>query len=466
MSKLKTIFFLIFLISTGSLFAQTSTIKGIASEYAGMEMPVYSFSDFISEEKVEVGKIRFQADGTFSVAINLPYTAVCFTEFDIYQAMIYVEPGKSYEIQFPPRQKQSEVQKRNPFFSLVPVWFKIVNQQSDDLNLLIKNFETEFRILEDKHFYDIYEKRMKSAVELVKTELQNKFPKIENRFFEDHKKYRMGNLEFAFNQGKSTEFVNSYFGKVNPRMQVPAYCDLFNQVFANYFSFLGNSLHDQKITGLVNSGNMLELEKYLSEKNGWNADACQLIILKSLKDAYYSGQFSKTSIAGALRQVDDSNWPEKYKLIAKNILQKMTYLLQGTKAPEISLTRVNGQKMSIGEYRGSFVYLHFTDLQNPVCRQHMEALKPVADQYKTNLTVIFVTEGKTPETEVRKWTGVFATTTDEGKVAYKVKTFPTSYLIDREGKLIASPALNPLNGFESQLRQILEKERIDKLRGK
>ncbi|HBL75176.1 MAG: hypothetical protein A2W90_05860 [Bacteroidetes bacterium GWF2_42_66] len=466
MSDLKIIFLLIFLLSAGSLFAQTSTIKGVASEYAGMEMPVYTYSDFISEEKVEVGKIHFQADGSFSAGINLPCTMVCFTELDIHQGMIYVEQGKSYEIQFPPRQKQSEAQKRNPFFSLLPVWLKILNQQNADLNLLIKNFETEFRVLEDKHFYNIYEKRSKASVELVKTELQKKFPKTENRFFEDHKKYRIGNLEYALNQGKSIEFVNYYFGKVSPKMQIPAYVNLFNQVFANYFSFLGNSVHDQKITGLVNSGDIRALEEYLSEKNGWNTDACQLVILKSLKDAYYSGQFSKTSVAGALAQVADSNWPDKYKLIAKNIWQKITYLLPGTKAPELQLTRINGQKTSPGEFCGSFVYLHFTDLQNPVCRQHMEALKPIADQYKTNLTVIFITEGKTPETEARKWTGVFTTTTDEGKAAYKVKTFPSSYLLGRDGKLAASPALNPLNGFESQLRQILEKERIKKLKGK
>ncbi len=465
MNKLKPIFILILLVSSGRLFAQTSTLKGIATEYAGVEMPVYTFSDFISEKKIVVGKICFQANGTFSATLNLPYTALCFTEFDIYQAMLYVEPGKTYELLFPPRQQRSVAQKRNPFFKLLQVWFKLNNQPGDDLNLLIKNFETEFRVLENKYFYDIYEKHSKSSVELVRAELQKKFPKTENKFFEDHKKYRMGNLEYALHQGKSIEFVNTYFGKVNPRIQMPAYYNLFNQLFTNYFSFLGNSVHDRKITGLVNSGDIQALENYMSLRNSWNADICRLVILKSLKDAYYCGQFSKTAIIRSLGQVAGSSWSDKYKLIAKNILQKITYLSPGTDAPKISLTRINEQKISIEKYRGNFVYLHFTDLQNPVCLQHMEALKPVAGQFKDNLTVIFITEGKTPETEARKWTGIFTTTTDEGKASYKVKTFPTSYLIDREGKILASPALNPLNGFESQFRQILEKERIEKLRG-
>lgn len=465
MSKRNSFLFLILIVFKLTVFAQTSTIKGIAPEYAGQEMPVYTFSDFISEEKVEVGKISFKADGNFSTSINLQNTAVCFAEFDIHQAMIYVEPGKTYEVQFPPFQKQSEAQKRNPFFKLIPVWFRIVNQSDDDLNMKIKNFEAEFRILEDKYFYDIYEKRSKASIELVRAELLKKFPETTNKYFEAHKKYRIGNLEFALNQGKSPEFVNAYFGKVSPQMQLPAYTNLFDQVFSNYFSYLGNSVHDQQITGLINSGDANSLEKYLTEKNEWNKGFCQLIILKSLKDAFYSGQFSKTAIINSYRQIAEINWPEMYKRIAKNILQKITYLAEGSVAPAFLLGAANGQKITLNELKGKFVYLHFTDLQNPVCKQHMDALKPIADQFKDHLVVVFITEGKTPATETQKWTGVFASSTEKVKTDYRVKTFPTSYLINREGKLVASPALNPMNGIGSQLRQILEKERIEKLRG-
>lgn len=466
MSKFIIILFLVLNLPKLSILAQTSTIKGRAPEYAGTETPVYTFSDFISEEKTEVGKIHFQADGQFSLSIKLTNTVVCFSEFGVYQAMIYVEPGKTYEIQLPLRQQQSEAQKRNPFFKLIPVWIQIVNQTDDDLNLKIKDFEAEFRILENKYFYDIYEKQSRASIELIQAELLKKFPVTTNTFFETHKKYRIGNLEYALNQGKSSDFIDDFFGKTNPKMQVPAYTNLFQQIFANYFSFLGNSVHDKKITELVNSGDIQLLETYLVEKNGWNTEFCRLLILKSLKDAYYSGQFSKQAIIHAYQKISALNWSTKYKQIAGNILKQITYLTVGSEAPKIEFMLNNEKKSSLADFRGHFVYLHFTDLQNPVCRQHMEALKPIADQFKTQLDVIFITEGKVTVQETQKWTGIFTTSTEELKTAYKVKTFPTSYLIDRQGNLIASPALNPLNGLTSQLRQIFEKERIEKLRGK
>lgn len=462
MNKLVFTFFV--LLSAVEIMAQSAILKGRAPEYAGMELPVFTYSDFISEEKTEAGKIRFQSDGTFSCTINIASTSVYFTEFDVYQASLYMESGKTYELLFPPRQQKTEAQKRNPFFNPIPVWFMINNQAADELNLQIKNFETDFRQLEDKYFFDIYEKRLKSSLQLVQSELAQKFPKTENRYFEEYKKYRLANLEFALHQGKSAEFVSKYFGKAATQLQLPAYTNLFNQVFTNYFSFLGNSLHDQKITGLVNSGKITDLEIYISEKNGWNQDASQLIILRALKDAYHSGQFSKQAVLSSLKQASESNWPDKYKQIARNILQKTSYLMPGSNVPYVNFSRTDGQLISLDQYKGKYVYLHFTDLQNPICRQHLDALSPIALQYKINLAVIFVTDGKPTEAQARQYTGTFVSTNDKGKAAWKVKTFPCSYLIGRDGKILQSPALNPMNGFESQLRQLLEKERIEKLR--
>lgn len=286
------IFFLI-LLFPGFAISQTSILKGKATEYSGLSIPVFTYFDFISEEKTELGKIVFQADGSFSVKLELKETRMCFVGFDTYQAMIYVEPGKVYEIQLPPKKERTVAQKRNPFFKPFPVWFKIINQAEDDLNLKIKQFEQVYRELEDQYFNDIFVKQSNAAVLKVQEQLREQFPKTECNFFEDHKKYRMGNLEFALHQGKSNEFVLKYFGRMTPRMQLLAYQTLFNQVFNNYFSFLGNSIHGQKIKSLINVGDVTALQKYLVEKNAWTSEICQLVILKGLRDAYHSGQFSK-----------------------------------------------------------------------------------------------------------------------------------------------------------------------------
>jgi hypothetical protein len=38
---------------------------------------------------------------------------------------------------------------------------------------------------------------------------------------------------------------------------------------------------------------------------------------------------------------------------------------------------------------------------------------------------------------------------------YQVRAYPTAYLIDREGKLLLSPATLPTDGFEQQLFRIM-----------
>ena len=38
---------------------------------------------------------------------------------------------------------------------------------------------------------------------------------------------------------------------------------------------------------------------------------------------------------------------------------------------------------------------------------------------------------------------------------YQVRAYPTAYLIDRDGKLLLSPAMLPTDGFEQQLFRIM-----------
>lgn len=444
--------------------SQSVILKGKAVEYSGLSISVFSYSDFISEEKTELGEITFQTDGSFSLKLDVKETRMCFAEFETYQAMIYVEPGKTYEIKLPPRKERTDAQKRNPFFKPFPVWFKIINQSEDDLNLKIKQFELAYRELEDQHFNDIFVKKSSAAVSNVQEQLRKQFPKTECKFFEDHKKYRMGNLEFALHHGKSNEFVLKYFGRMSPRIHLLAYQTLFNQVFNNYFSFLGNSIHGQKIKSLINTGDVVALEKYLIERNAWTSEICQLVILKGLRDAYHSGQFSKKSVINMLEQIIGGKWNAEYKNTAGFILKKITYLMNGSAAPDFTVKKINGQVFSLSAHKGKIVYLHFTDLQNPVCQQHMEALNLIAKKYTQHLVVITLLENEIGDEQLKKCAGICAMANEKLKGRYKVKTLPSSFLIDRNGILIDSPALNPLNGVDGRIGKIMEQERIEKLR--
>lgn len=165
-----------------------------------------------------------------------------------------------------------------------------------------------------------------------------------------------------------------------------------------------------------------------------------------------------------LDQIIAGEWNGHYKDAAGFILEKITYLMNGTVAPDFSFKEINAPQISLSVYKGKLVYLHFTDMQNPVCVQHMDGLNAIKKKYAQQLVVITLLETEIGDEQIKECAGICAKASEESKELYKVKTFPSSFLIDRNGILIDSPALNPLNGLDGRIAKILEQERIGKLR--
>ncbi len=452
---------LVLLILAGLLFAGKSwsapvKISGKASGYASNFIDLYTLHDFISEEKVKLGTLRFSSDGAFILTADITETNICLADFDGYQGMIYLEPGKSYEIVFPPKRTLTEAQKRNPFVKPEPVWFGIVSPDKNDLNYKIQQFEQEYAKLESKYFDQIFISQTKSLVDTIKLMLDNNFPKTNLSFFEAHKLFRKANLDFALNQGKITEFMETYFNSHKPAYNLAAYAVIFNQVFTNYFSRLNNP----EINKEINSANLQKLDEYFQQKLHFNTELSHLVLLKSLNDAYYSKQFTKASILKMLGQVKSPDWNAFEQETARLISTKLVYLTSGTAPPAISLKNLNGQKVNLADYRNAYIYLHFTDPQNTICRQHLDALKSISARYKEKLVIInVIPDGKGFKNE-SAWPGIFTTTETNIETSYKVKTFPNSFLIGKDGKLLLSPAPNPIDGLDRQIGQLLKSDYI------
>jgi len=443
----------------------TSPVKitGKAAEYAQNSIELNIFHDYISEEKIKLGDIRFNAEGLFELEFDLPQTSLCFADFDGYHGMIYLEPGKSYQIVFPPKRKLTDAQKRNPYTKPEPVWFGIANPAKEDLNILIDQFEKAYTKYENNYFDQIFINKTSSLVDTIKQILNKEFPKTNNFFFESHKLFREANLEFALHQGKSATFTESYFRETKPIYNLAAYSNLFNEVFLNYLSFLDNSAHNTEIRDMINTAKLQQLDNYFQKENHFNKELSHWVLLKSLKDAYYSQNFSKASILKMLDQVKVAEWSNYEQQTAQLIHKKLTYLASGTLPPEINLKDFTGHAIHFSDYPNAYIYLHFTDPMNPICRQHLDVLKTIAERYKEKLVIINIIPDQINFKNESGWAGIFTTTSSDREATFKVKTVPNSFLIGKDGKLLLSPAPNPIDGLDRQLGQIFKSDHFKEL---
>ena len=123
---------------------------------------------------------------------------------------------------------------------------------------------------------------------------------------------------------------------------------------------------------------------------------------------------------------------------------KMTPLSPPLAAPEFSLHDMDGEPYRLSDYRGKVVMLNFWATWCPPCRREMPSMQRLYEKYKDRgLVVVAVNQWEEPDL-VFEFTGrlslepTFPILFDrESRIAeqYEVKGLPTTYLLDREGKI-------------------------------
>jgi peroxiredoxin len=457
-----------FLLGYTCSFAQTlpARVSGLAPEYAGQKISLQADKEPITGQPETIGTITVLPDGSFSTAIKLQQTLHCFATFDRWQAEIYLEPGHRYEIVLPPYQPLSEAEKQNPFFQPQLVSFGIKNPEKQDINQLIREFESTYNQLENKYFSQIFKDKSRAAADSLINQLAASFPKTDHPYFEEYKNARYASVQFTVNQNRTNNFIPKYLDHPPFNFNLPPFRQLFEQLFSNYFNNESNRIEGVQFTKLAGTANLTGLENYFRNNKGWSEQLTRIVILKGINDAFYLHTYSPGIMLNLLDQVQQSDWPDEDKERAKSLSQKLRYLLPGTDAPNISMTNFDGKKQDLNRLEGSLIYLHFTTVTNPICRRQLDELAKIAAQFKGQFKIInLLPEANSKKKELimqQNWAGTFYTVTDDQREKYKVKTFPTSYLIDENGKLISSPALNALDGLDRQLAGYFKEKQLER----
>ena len=112
----------------------------------------------------------------------------------------------------------------------------------------------------------------------------------------------------------------------------------------------------------------------------------------------------------------------------------------GERAPDFTLVDLDGNPVSLSDFRGKTVFVNFWATWCPPCRAEMPEIEAIYQEYKDKGVVVIGVDILESEDVVRQyvqqggysWTFVLDTS---GEVTgnYKVTAIPTSFFIDREG---------------------------------
>jgi len=117
---------------------------------------------------------------------------------------------------------------------------------------------------------------------------------------------------------------------------------------------------------------------------------------------------------------------------------------KGEEAMNFTLTDLEGNKVSLKDFRGKNVYLNFWATWCPPCRSEMPEIEKVYQQYKDKgLVVLAVDLGEDKDTvknfiKDNKYNFRVLLDSDQSVASkYNISSIPVSYFIGKDGKIVA-----------------------------
>lgn len=467
----KQILLAIFFLFSGMINSAT-TIQGKNQEYAGKQLQFFQYANPVTQEKKPVFTLEIDNDGNFSTDVNVSQTTFVFAEFGIYRGLLFLEPDKTLNLLLPPRRERSFADSKNPYFQPVEFWF--ATQNGSALNDLVSKFDSKLNELTDRYFNRLYFSQSKTVFDSLQYTLENEFGEAANSVFTWHKKLKLKAVEadaFRLEPEKISPVFQDFDLQI---INYPAFIQLFDKTFAGKLSFEARAVNGNAVRQAVASGNISFLKNFLKENYKVEGLPGDLALLKMLHDAFYSGDFAQDDItrmvgSPVFREHSESTIRE----ISQNILEKLEFLKKGTPAPVICLKNTDGHRVCTNESQEEekkFKYLVFADTEMIVCREHLKYLTRTEEQFQKYLEIIVVLR-KTDLIEMKMFLdkenipGIhLVDETGEFIEKYRVKSFPTCFLLNENHEVVFQQTKAPLDGFEQQFGAFLRQELFERQR--
>ena len=475
---MKIIFALLAFCYYSTLFAQQVEIKGFAPEYLGKRIQVLAIQDLFSDKDTILTESKVDEDSIFSVKFNLSKPQKIYLKAHKNRGFIYAEPNKSYTVFIPER---DEYNAYNPQGNEVQISF--YNLDSTDLNSKIIAFDqkiTDFIAKNYKRQF-ITTPIFAQKLDTFRREIQKYYEKDTNFFLKTYVKYSIASLDDINYVGYKNRYEKyEFYINNNPILYNSElymnYIELFyKKILGRYPTELNTKIYKSI---LYSSPSMLS--RALSEDVALkNPKLRELIMIRALSEVYYGSEYPKANILTILDSIQRKPLFNDNKIVAKNILFRLTQLSSGMKAPDFYLGMNNKDSITLKSFTGKHLYIQFVDLSLEETQKHIEILKPMYAKYKSHVEFLTIVDESTPLTKKQQayfqqipWKKMIVNSSNDVYSKYKIKGYPDYIFLDDQGMIYQYPALKPVpNGdletvektFYSVKRRIeTEKANIEK----
>ncbi|MCC6601223.1 MAG: hypothetical protein IT223_11205, partial [Crocinitomicaceae bacterium] len=164
----RIIFILPFLFLSLLSLSATVIVKGTAASYTGQYISLFAFDDLLTGKRILLQSDLIDDNGTFEITCEIAETQKTILAINNVEAVLYVEPGLTYTIDYPPFQT-ADLQR----FDRTEIQLKVHYLPDNDLNLLIRSFDAEMNSFFDEHYFEIAEEQYRGSEAFKVRQLHN-----------------------------------------------------------------------------------------------------------------------------------------------------------------------------------------------------------------------------------------------------------------------------------------------------
>ncbi len=459
-----------FVAANAGIPAGKAVISGHAPGYEGRELVFNYYSDLITYTEVEFLRAAVDSAGEFSaVTPEISEPVYIFSFSDAHYLYLHVEPGMEYRVVLPGYEPRSRRDALNPYYEGIPTHIAVVNHDDNELNALIRDFDEFYEALFGEVFAKLSSQRDSDLLDSVRVVAESRFEGSGHEWFDDYRRYKMAFFKIMSRMETARSISDAYFRDSPVLCGNIAYMELFNQVYNNYFLFFGRTARGSSIFEDINRyASLSRLRSTLESDMVLGADRLlELVILKGLHDSFYGSDFSRSALLRVLDSFESSTDFPGHAEIAGNIREKTTRLMTGFHPPHFELKNSDGEITDLSAYKGEFVYLNFCTAVSYSCLSEYDLMQRLDKLYGEHLRIVTIFIGESFEAMDRflqtndyNWDFLFYGNQPSVLRDYDIRVFPTYYFIDRDGKLLMSPAPRPSEDFERYLVRTLRREGV------
>lgn len=446
------------LLLSSKCFALKTVIQGNFEGFNQKTLKLGYFEDYITNTKVFVSETQIK-EGKYHLVIDLTTNRQLILKVEDKETTFFAEAGQVYNINL---SYDEEKNRGNAFDKQLDLVFSF--PQPDEMNQLIKTFNKNYS---DFFRANIQKFATKSAQEEVKKFIEEQssieaFQK--NEFVKNYVNYALANLADINNTPKEKLYKRYLEGK-EILYHNKEYMNFFKQLYQKDFERLTLSKSGAEILkAIVLEEDLIKtLSQIKQNKKIGQDELAELYLIYGLFETYYRNTVNPKSNLKMLKLLSENSTNEANKKIAKNAIESLQKFDQNQQAPDFALKNNAGQLTRLSDFKGKPIYLNFwADWSVPSLRQ-MSVMQKLFEKYGEDIHFISINLDEDPKQmndfislKKLKWTFLHYGNDYEIREKYNVRTVPTYFLIDEEGRFIQTDAQDPTE-IERRLYNIQQK---------